>query len=455
MSETRIAVFLGPSCPEAEARQHLPHATYFAPAARGSVYTIINDGYDAIILIDGLFYASLAVWHKEIMFALSSGIAVIGASSMGALRAAELQGTGMAGVGTIFEWYRDGVIDGDDEVALLHEGRDENYTALTIPLVNLRWQLREAVERTVITRGQEAQIIASAKRLCFTDRSLSRILESLQDELDVAGLTAWLERSGEDLKKSDAIAALTYARDLQPGPARTVGVEFELMHINVGIEYFSTERMTSIQAKSAAGGTSLATLRQHAEAEASQFGGYLKARAYERLIVGWGRELRLEPAGDDAGEATGWSADAINAEHRRATGLTLVDIAREHRDAVLCRSLKEQFCRAADYRHLAKLDRAVHPEAARETLDWCRLAVLDGRLIYTLWALGKQKGVVPGLLASRAEEAPDSVERIMRFAAAVDRTGPSVFGYAFDPAREIVVLRQYLHRLETPGRICA
>jgi hypothetical protein len=132
----------------------------------------------------------------------------------------------------------------------------------------------------------------------------------------------------------------------------------------------------------------------------------------------------------------------------------LVDIVREHADTVFCRSLKERFCCTADSRQLIELDRAVQQEVDSESLAWRRLAVLDGRLIYTLWALGKQKGVVAGLLASREDEAQDSVEQIMRFAVAVDEAGPPVFGYAFDPAREILLLRQYLHRLETYEEIC-
>ena len=39
---------------------------------------------------------------------------------MGALRAAELHPFGMVGIGQVYEWYRDGTIDADDEVAVAH-----------------------------------------------------------------------------------------------------------------------------------------------------------------------------------------------------------------------------------------------------------------------------------------------------------------------------------------------
>ena len=74
----------------------------------------------AIGLIDGVFERVLPVWHKEILWAMTQGIHVFGAASMGALRAAELHAFGMVGVGRIFADYRDGVLEADDEVAVLH-----------------------------------------------------------------------------------------------------------------------------------------------------------------------------------------------------------------------------------------------------------------------------------------------------------------------------------------------
>ena len=53
----------------------------------------------AIGLIDGYFERVPSVSHKEILWAMSQGIVVIGAASMGALRAAELAPFGMLGVG--------------------------------------------------------------------------------------------------------------------------------------------------------------------------------------------------------------------------------------------------------------------------------------------------------------------------------------------------------------------
>ena len=80
------------------------------------------------MLIDGLFDASPAVRHKELLQLMARGVPVIGAASMGALRAAELAPFGMIGVGRIFTAYAAGALVGDDEVALLHGPEELGWT---------------------------------------------------------------------------------------------------------------------------------------------------------------------------------------------------------------------------------------------------------------------------------------------------------------------------------------
>ena len=465
MSNRRTAVFLGPSCTEREAKKLLPEADYYPPAARGSFYNIINDDYQTIVLIDGLFYASLSIWHKEILFALDSGIEVIGASSMGALRAAELQGTGMVGVGTIFGWYRDGIIDGDDEVALLHQGIEDDFAGLTIPLVNLRWNLRNAVDNGIIGERELELIIERAKRLCFADRTLTQILAPLKDRLDVAPLMAWLDQnSSEDLKRMDAIEALTLVgrgRSEARVPVEPRLRDYETIHMSVGIEYYWSERLNSIKAKSGDRVSQLTEYLKKVRPDDPEYRDLVRARSYQKLIVGWARELRLDSTDPSAAvdvEAT-WTPDIIDADHRRATGLTLPDLARENRDAKLCYGMQRQFCGEAAPDLLQELDRQLQEGARESSIDWRRMIPLDGQLIYTLWALGNWKSIAPGSIVGdkggHKEEAggdqPETAEAIMNFVAWIDRTGPALFGYTFDPAKEILLAYQYLNRLDAIG----
>src|SRR5262245_22511037 len=114
-----IVIFAGPSLHGC----HVELARKFelrGPATCGDVLAAVEEGATTIGLIDGVFESSLSVWHKEILFALASGVRVLGASSMGALRAAECAHFGMEGVGNIFEQYRSGARTRDADVALLH-----------------------------------------------------------------------------------------------------------------------------------------------------------------------------------------------------------------------------------------------------------------------------------------------------------------------------------------------
>jgi len=72
------------------------------------------------------------VAHKEILDVLKKGVTVVGGSSMGALRAAELDAFGMVGAGRIYECYRSGRIEADDEVAV-------TYNPVTGEQLSERW----------------------------------------------------------------------------------------------------------------------------------------------------------------------------------------------------------------------------------------------------------------------------------------------------------------------------
>ena len=74
-------VFLGPSVPLSIARE-IVEADFRPPAQMGDVYTAAQGRPTAIAIIDGFFESRPAVWHKEILFALSQGIRVLGGASI-------------------------------------------------------------------------------------------------------------------------------------------------------------------------------------------------------------------------------------------------------------------------------------------------------------------------------------------------------------------------------------
>jgi len=119
-----------------------PRVLYLPPIRREDLISAIALKPKVIGIIDGLFFQNAAVGHREILSALRAGIRVIGASSMGALRAAELESFGMEGIGEVFSRYRTGSIESDDEVALICDPVSD--IALSEALVNIRITLADA-----------------------------------------------------------------------------------------------------------------------------------------------------------------------------------------------------------------------------------------------------------------------------------------------------------------------
>src|SRR5512139_3546591 len=119
-----VIVFLGPTLPGHDAARILD-ASYLPPAAHGDVLRATLAKPQMIAVIDGYFERVPDVWHKEILCAMARGIHVFRASSMGALRAAELAEFGMEGCGKIYEAFANGVLTDDDEVAVTHASGED------------------------------------------------------------------------------------------------------------------------------------------------------------------------------------------------------------------------------------------------------------------------------------------------------------------------------------------
>lgn len=172
MSDT--VIFLGPSLSRSEALSIL-HADYRPPIRRGDLAKL-PETTRVVGIIDGEFFQHLAVSSKEILTLLDSGVKVFGAASMGALRAAETYKFGTIGVGEIFRMFKDGILDGDDEVAVVYDPC--SYRQLSEPLVNIRYALQMAVAERAINEVERNYLLQQAKSLYFPERSY-KALQSL------------------------------------------------------------------------------------------------------------------------------------------------------------------------------------------------------------------------------------------------------------------------------------
>jgi hypothetical protein len=210
-----IYVFAGPTLSPKEAAVELD-AFYLPPVAQGDLYRVALKRPRAIGIIDGYFERVPAVWHKEILWAMAQGIPVFGSASMGALRAAELEPFGMIGVGRIFEMFRDGQLEDDDEVAVAHASADDGYRSMSEPMVNIRGTLIRAEAARVISSATRSGLERIAKELFYPERLYSVVIQrGLDQGLPTAELTAlesWLPAGQVDQKRADALTMLRTMR---------------------------------------------------------------------------------------------------------------------------------------------------------------------------------------------------------------------------------------------------
>lgn len=214
-----IVVFAGPTLPREPGPDWqvlLDACDVRPPARRGDVLAALAHHPRTIVLLDGYYFTVPSVTHKELLYALDAGVRVIGAASLGALRAAELEPFGMEGVGAVFEGYKTGALDGDDEVALLHASAEHGYRPITLALV----EVRHALAHLAVESGAEA-LIADLKNLSFMDRHPSRVVDLARAHLGDAAaseLSRLLAR--ESLKREDARKALERALETAPAAER-------------------------------------------------------------------------------------------------------------------------------------------------------------------------------------------------------------------------------------------
>lgn len=205
-----IIIFSGPTLSTTNI-QSIINADCRPPAKQGDIYLATYDQPNVIVLIDGYFESVPAVWHKEILYALSLGIKVYGCSSMGALRAAELAQFGMEGSGRVFEDYINGVLEDDDEVALVHGPEELGCPHISSPMVNMRATLEHAIKSRIINQQESAQIIEALKQLHYPKRTLSKLYEYALDffgDDKAQSLRKFTENNYIDIKKCDAVTLL-------------------------------------------------------------------------------------------------------------------------------------------------------------------------------------------------------------------------------------------------------
>lgn len=174
-------LFAGPSLAEniGDIQSNHPHLVVAGPAVWGDIAQAVFDGATAIGIVDGCFEQTRAVWHKEILYALSKGVSVAGAASMGALRAAECASFGMIGIGQIYDWYTSRKLTDDSDVALVHATEEFGYVQLSEPRVNIFATLKVMHARGLINTKERRAAEAITKRTHYAKLSIPDVIAAL------------------------------------------------------------------------------------------------------------------------------------------------------------------------------------------------------------------------------------------------------------------------------------
>lgn len=209
--KNKIIIFTGPSINPDEARKILK-ADYKPPAGRGDVLIALKDNPHVIGIIDGVFHQRPAVSHKEILNAMERSVKVVGGGSMGALRASELDDMGMIGIGKVYNAYKNGLIESDDDVAVVFN--PQTLEQLSEALISMDYNFKMAYSKGIISSEEFNDLYNTAKSIYYPKRtyklviSNSNLKNSQKDKLQ-----RYIMENGRDIKKEDAEMVLKYIRD--------------------------------------------------------------------------------------------------------------------------------------------------------------------------------------------------------------------------------------------------
>jgi TfuA protein len=210
-------IFLGPSLTHEKARKILD-AEYRPPAKKGDFLRFAAPVNDLTIvgLVDGYFLQDYPPSPIEVyQLIMRKNITVIGSASLGALRAVELEKFGMIGIGKIFQLYKKGIIDADDEVAVTFA--EERQSLQSEAMIDIRFNLFIAQRRGVIDEITKRAIARIAKSIYFPYRSYAGILDQTkkiypQLEHNLESFRSYIRNNRLSLKERDAIRLIKYIK---------------------------------------------------------------------------------------------------------------------------------------------------------------------------------------------------------------------------------------------------
>ena len=213
-------IFLGPSLSHEKARK-IFDADYRAPARKGDFLRLAGD-FDvvgmAVGFVDGVFLQDYPPTPIEVYhLARKNGVHLAGAASLGALRAVELEKFGMVGIGKIFQLYKTGKLNADDEVAVTFAS-ESDYQLQSEAMIDIRYNLYLAHKKGLISEKAKSLLVKLAKEIYFPHRKYMYILEEARSkypmlESEINSFGSYIRSNRKSLKEMDAIRLVKYLKE--------------------------------------------------------------------------------------------------------------------------------------------------------------------------------------------------------------------------------------------------
>jgi hypothetical protein len=192
-------IFLGPSLSHDKARK-IFEADFRGPAKKGDLLRLssIVDDTTIVGLVDALFLQDYPPSPIEVyQLMLNKNIILLGAASLGALRAVELEKFGMIGIGKVT------FVEGE------HHLQSE-------AMIDIRFNLFLAYRRGIINDMTKKTIAKIAKRIYFPYRNYTDILEQTEKQYptisdDLKSFRSYIIENRQSLKERDTIKLIKYA----------------------------------------------------------------------------------------------------------------------------------------------------------------------------------------------------------------------------------------------------
>jgi TfuA protein len=211
-------IFLGPSLSHERAKK-IFDADYRPPARKGDFLRLAAD-FDVKLVgfVDGVFLQDYPPTPIEVYhLARKDTVLLAGAASLGALRAVELEKFGMVGIGKIFQLYKSGKLNADDEVAVTF-APEGDYHLQSEAMIDIRYNLYLAHKKRIISKKTKSVLAKLAKEIYFPHRNYTYIIEEAKSKYptlgsEITSFGSYIISNRKSLKEMDAIRLVKYLKE--------------------------------------------------------------------------------------------------------------------------------------------------------------------------------------------------------------------------------------------------